>query len=180
MGMLNLAHGAMFMVAAYVGWTVAVELDLHYSVAVLLGGLAASLVGLAIERGLLRHLYRQLNEQVVVTIGCMFIITNLTQWVWGGVPRAPYTGFSGSFPIGDMMYPIHRVVTIGIGLSVFFALRWLLDKTRFGRIIRAGMEDREMVTGLGVNLGRITYLSFALGSFLAGIAGVVGAQTLGA
>lgn len=180
MGTLNLAHGALFMVAAFVGWTASVKLGLNYPLAVLLGGIAAGLVGLAIERGLLRHLYKQLNEQVVVTIGCIYIITNLSLWVWGGAGRTPFTGFTGSFPIGGMMYPAHRVATIGIGLILFFAIRWLLEKTRLGAIVRAGMDDKETTIGLGINLGRVTYLAFFLGCFVAGIAGVIGAQMLGA
>jgi len=86
---------------------------------------------------------------------------------------------SGSFPIGDWYYPVHRIATIGIGLILAIALWWLQEKTRVGAIVRAGMDDKEMTTGLGINQGRVTYLVFFLGAFMAGIAGVVGTQLLG-
>ncbi|GAI67253.1 unnamed protein product [marine sediment metagenome] len=180
MGIVNLSHGVLFMVGGYVGWTVAVQLGLNYWLAVLLGGIAAGLVGLAIERGFLRFLYKLMNEQVMLTIGFIYILTNLSLWVWGGLPRAPFTAsvLSGSFPIGGWEYPVHRIATIGIGLIFVIGLWWLLEKTRVGAIVRAGMDDKEMVAGLGINLGRVTYLIFFLGAFMAGIAGVIGAQTL--
>lgn len=180
MGIINLAHGVLFMVGGYVGWTVAVQLGLNYWLAVLAGGIVAGLVGLAIERGFLRYLYKLMNEQVMLTIGFIYILTNLSLWVWGGLPRAPFTAsvLSGSFPIGGWEYPIHRIATIGIGLIFVIGLWWLLEKTRVGAIVRAGMDDKEMTAGLGINLGRVTYLVFFLGAFLAGIAGVIGAQML--
>jgi branched-chain amino acid transport system permease protein len=75
MGILNLAHGALYMVAAYIGWTVTVQFGLNYFLAVLAGGLVAGLLGLAIERGFLRHLYRQINDQVLVTTGFIYILS---------------------------------------------------------------------------------------------------------
>ena len=181
MGIVNLAHGVLFMVGGYIGWTVAVQLGLNYWLAVLLGGIAAGLVGLAIEQGFLRHLHMRANEQVMLTIGFIYILTNLSLWVWGGLPRAPFvaSALSGSFPILGGEYPIYRMATIGIGLILVVALWWLQEKTRFGAIVRAGMDDKEMTIGLGINLERVTYLVFFLGAFMAGIAGVIGAQLLG-
>lgn len=181
MGIVNLAHGALFMIGAYVGWTVAVKLGVNYWLAVLLGGIAAGLVGLAMERGCLRHVHKS-NEQVMLTIGFIYILTNMSLWAWGGIVRAPFTApiLSGSFSIGSYKYPIHRITTIGIGLVIVVALWWLQEKTRIGALVRAGMDDKEMVEGLGINLGRITYLIFFLGAFIAGIAGVLGAQIMGA
>lgn len=181
MGIVNLAHGALFMVGAYVGWTVAIQLGLNYWLALLLGGIAAGLIGLAIERGFLRHLYMLTNEQVMLTIGFIYILTNLSLWAWGGLPRAPFvaSALSGSFSILGGEYPVHRMTTIGIGLILVIALWWLQEKTRFGAIVRAGMDDKEMTIGLGVNLERVTYIVFFLGAFMAGIAGIIGAQMLG-
>ncbi len=180
MGIINLAHGALFMVGAYVGWTVAVRLGLNYGLAVLLGGIVAGLIGLAIERGFLRFLYKQINAQVLVTVGFMYILANLSLWVWGGKPKSSYTAsvLSGSFAIFDWEYPVYRIATIGIGLIVVLALWWLQEKTRFGAIVRAGMDDKETVTGLGINLGQVNHLVFFLGAFTAGAAGVIGAQLL--
>ena len=87
MGITNLAHGAIYMVGAYAGWTVAVKWGATFGLGLLAGGLSAGLVGLALERGLLRHLYKKPNEQVLLTFGFVYILSNLCLWVWdkGGV-----------------------------------------------------------------------------------------------
>lgn len=88
MGILNLAHGALFMLGAYMGWAVTLKFGLGYWPALLLGGVVAGLVGLGIERGFLRFLYRQLNEQALLTVGFLYIITNICQLIWGGRTRS--------------------------------------------------------------------------------------------
>jgi len=107
MGITNLAHGAIYMVGAYVGWTVAVKGGATFGVGLLAGGLSAGLVGLAIERGLLRRLYKQPNEQVLLTFGFVYILTNLCLWICGGWPRMPFTAkfLAGSFEIMGRAYP---------------------------------------------------------------------------
>ena len=181
MGILNLAHGALYMVGAFVGWTVAVQYELNFGLAALMGGLAAGLVGLIIERGLFRRLYKQLNEQVLLSFGLIYILTNLSQWVWGPRDRAPFTAplWAGSFDIMGWSYPYSRVSIIFIGLILAAGLWWLQDKTRVGAIVRAGMDDAEMTSGLGINLTPITVGASFLGSALAGFAGVAGTPLLG-
>jgi len=181
MGILNLAHGALFMIGAFVGWMMAVDLGLNYWLALLAGTITAGLVGLAIQQGFLRYLYKLINEQVLLTIGFIYILMNLSLWIWGGRSRLPYqvSFLSGSFPIVGWEYPVHRMFTIGIGIILAFGLWWLLEKTRLGAIVRAGMDDKEMTAGLGMNFGRITYLVFFLSSLMAGFAGVIGAQMMG-
>ncbi len=181
MGILNLAHGALYMIAGYVGWSVAVRYGLNFGLAVLAGGVAAGLVGLLMERGFLRHLYRQLNEQVLLTIGFIYIFMNLSLWVWGPTPKAPFAPsfLSGSFHIMGWSYPSVRIAIILIGLVFAVGLWWLQDKTRLGAIVRAGMEDKEMAMGLGINMDRVFTLVFFFGAFTAGLAGVIGAQLLG-
>ena len=180
MGIVNLAHGAFFMIGGYVGWTVAVELGLNYWLAVLLGGIAAGLVGLVIERGFLRRIHKQPLGQALLTVGFVYILTNLTLLGWGSGLRQPFTSplFSGSLPIAGWGYPIFRITTIAIGLILLIGLWWFQEKTRAGAIIRAGMDDRAMTIGLGINLGRVDYLVFFLGAFIAGVAGVIGAQMM--
>lgn len=181
MGIVNLAHGALFMIAAYVGWTIVVELGLSYWWALLAGPICAGLVGLVMERGFLRFLHKRTDEQVLLTIGFIYILMNISLWIWGGTFRLPYTAsiLSSSFPIAGLEYPLHRMFTIGIGLILAFGLWWLQEKTKVGAIVRAGMDDKEMTTGLGLNLGRVNYLVFFLGAFVAGLAGVIGAQMMG-
>ncbi|MGB7575385.1 MAG: branched-chain amino acid ABC transporter permease [Thermodesulfobacteriota bacterium] len=181
MGVTNLAHGALYMLGGYVGWTVAIHYGMNFWLAIFLGGLVSGLIGLSIERIFLRHLYKQPNEQVLLTFGFVYIITNLCIWVWGGRPRMQFTSpaLSGLLDIFGMPYPITRLVIIGIGLIVAIVLWWLQDRTRIGAIIRAGMDDKEMTMGLGINLERVSMLVFFLAAFVAGVAGVVGAQLMG-
>jgi len=181
MGITNLAHGALYMVGAYVGWTIAVQYDLSFWLAALLGGLGAGLVGFLIERGFLRHLYKQPNEQVLLTFGFVYVLTNLCIWVWGGRFRTQFTdpALAGFVNFAGLSYPAARVEIILIGLVLAAGLWWLQEKTRIGAIVRAGMDDKEMTMGLGINLERVAMLVFFLASFIAGFAGVIGAQLLG-
>ena len=162
------------------GWTVAVQLGMNYGVAVLLGAVTAGLVGLFIERGFLSRLYKQPLDQALLTCGFIYILTNLTLWVFGAEVRQPFTTplFSGSIPIAGWDYPVYRIAIIVIGLFVIAGLWWLGDKTRVGAVIRAGMDDKQMTIGMGINLGRVNYLIFSLGAFIAGFAGVIGSQIM--
>lgn len=181
MGITNLAHGAIYMVGAYVGWTVAVKWGVGFGMGLLVGGAVAGLVGFAIERGLLRRLYKQPNEQVLLTFGFVYILTNLCLWIWGGWPRMPFTAhfLKGSFHIMGRAYPKARVAVILVGLILALCLWWLQDRTRIGAVVRAGMDDKETTMGLGINLERAFSVIFFVSSFIAGMAGVIGAQLLG-
>jgi len=181
MGITNLAHGALYMVGAYVGWTIAVHYSLNFGLAVFLGGLAGGFTGLIIERAFLRRLYKQPNEQVLLTFGLVFIITNICIWIWTGRARLAFSAssLSGPIDIAGMTYPLARIAIIFVGLIVALALWWLQDKTRVGAMVRAGMDDKQMTMGLGINLAGISTVVFFLASFMAGAAGVIGAQLLG-
>ncbi len=181
MDITNLSHGVLYMIGGYVGWTVSVKMGAPFVIGVLAGGLGAGLVGLGIERGFLRSLYKMPNEQVLLTFGFVYILSNLCLWVWGGWPRMPFTAkiLSGSFEIMGRAYPKARFATIIIGLVLAFVLWWLQDKTRVGAMVRAGMDNKEMAMGLGINLERLFAVVFFVASFIAGLAGVIGAQLLG-
>lgn len=181
MGILNLAHGALYMVGAYVGWSLAMQSGWNFWLAVLMGGLTSAFLGLIMERVFFRHLYQQVTEQVLLTFGFIYIFTNASIWIWKADYRAPFTApiLVGSINIGDLTYPIARVTVIFIGLLIALGLWWLQDKTRIGAIVRAGMDDKEMTTALGINVALVSTIVFFLGSFIAGFAGVIGAQLLG-
>ena len=181
MGILNLSHGALYMVGAYVGWSVAVKYGLNYWLAALAAGVVAGLIGLAMEFGFFRRLYKQLNEQVLLTFGFVYILNNLAMWIWGPLYKAPFTApfLSGSFNIMGWTYPTARVAIILIGLIIAVGLWWLQDKTRVGAIVRAGMDDKETTLGLGINLNLVSTTIFFVGSFIAGFAGLIGAQLHG-
>jgi len=181
MGILNLAHGALYMVGAYVGWSLAIQNGWNYWQAVLIGAITAGLLGLVMERIFFRRLYRQLNEQVLLTFGFLYILTNLCIWIWGGEFRAPFTApiLTGSFQFGDWTYPISRMSVIIIGLILAMGLWWLQDRTRVGAIVRAGMDNKEMTMALGINVALVSTVVFFVGAFIAGFAGVIGAQLVG-
>lgn len=187
MRIVNLAHGALYMVGGYAGLSVArltedlVGRDLAFLLGVLAGGLCAGLLGLIMETGFLRRLYKRELDQVLLTIGFIYILTNLTQWVWGPVPEYGYIPsiLSGSIPVGGITFPVFRLAIIGFGLAAAAGLWLFQEKTRVGAIIRAGMDNKEMTMGLGINLKLVFTGVFTLGAFVAGFCGLIGAPLLG-
>lgn len=163
------------MVGGYVGLSVAGYAD-NYWVGVLAGAVCAGLIGLLLEVGFLRRLYGQSTSQVLLTIGFIYIISNLTMWIWGTYPSAQRVPevFSGALPIGSVHIPVFRLFIIGFGL-VMAVLLWLLqDKTKIGAVVRAGMDNREIAGALGINLRGVFTGVFVLGAFIAGMIGLVG------
>jgi len=180
MRVVNLAHGALYMFGAYVGLTAA-RYSGNFAIGILAGGLSAGLLGLIMETGFLRRMYKQEMSQVLLTIGFVYILTNVTQWIWGPIPQSGVIPefLSGSVPIGNITIPIFRLTIIAFGL-IAAAVLWLFqEKTRIGAIIRAGMDNREMTMGLGINLKVVFTGVFALGAFIAGFCGLIGAPSLG-
>jgi branched-chain amino acid transport system permease protein len=181
MGILNLAHGAIYMVGAYIGWTIAIQQGCNFGLAVLAGGVAAGILGLIMERGFLRRLHHMLNQQVLLTFGFVYVLTNLCLWIWEALPKAPFTApaLAWSFPIMSGTYSTARITIAAIGIALAIGLWWLQDKTRLGAIVRAGMDDKVMINALGINYGIVATAIFFLGCFIAGAAGVLGAHLFG-
>jgi branched-chain amino acid transport system permease protein len=181
MGILNLAHGGFYMVGAYVGLSLA-RMGWNFGLACLGGALAGGVVGLLIERGFLQRLYKLENAQVLLTLGFVYVIINLIQWIWGGTPGMPYVPpwLAGSIQMGTITYPIYRFYLIIVGLVIAAILWWAGEKTRVGAIVRAGTDDKEMIMGMGINLGLVFMSVFFVGAFIAGFAGSVGVTVLGA
>jgi len=180
MGIVNLAHGAVFVAGGLLGLNVA-----HWTNSFLLGTLAGAAlsggIGVLIERAFLSRLYKQDLQQILVTFGFVYIIGNLLLWIWGPVPKAAFVPsyLSGSVVVGGLSIPAHRFAVIAIGAVICLVLWWLQDRTRIGAIIRAGMDDAEMVSGLGINLAPLNTAVFFFGSFVAGAGAVIGAQLFG-
>jgi branched-chain amino acid transport system permease protein len=175
----NLAHGALFMLGAYIGATL-LAAGAPFWAAALLTGLAVGLLGIAAERLLLRRLAGNEQGQVLVTLGLAFIIADLCLSVWGGDPLTlpipaslrPPMRFEG------FIFPTWRLVVLGVAL-VAAALLWLLlERTRLGAMIRAGVDDREMARGIGIPVSLLFTAVFFLGAALAGFAGVLGGPIL--
>lgn len=181
MGVLNLAHGALYMLGAYVGISVGRQLGSFWLVA-LVAGLAVGLFGLLLERAFLRRLYGQFNEQSLLTLGFVYILANLVLWIWGPYVYSsmlpPF--LSGSVAMGRLTFPLYRFALITIGLAIAAALWWFQEKTRAGAMVRAGMDNKQMAMGVGINYGLICSTMFFLGAFVAGFAGFLGTPLMGA
>jgi branched-chain amino acid transport system permease protein len=181
MGILNLAHGTLYMLGAYIGLTVA-SLGGNWIVALLASGISAGIIGLLFERAFLSRLYKQVNAQVLLTLGLVYVFANVVLWIWGPISKigAAPAIVSGGVSIGGFSFPIYRFLLILIGLIAFAGLWWFEAKTRAGAIIRAGMDDKEMTIGLGINYGLISSAIFILGAMMGGLAGFIGSPIVGA
>ena len=180
MKIVNLAHGAVFMVGTYVGVSSA-RYTGNFLLGVLAGGVVAALLGIFMELGFLRRLYKRNMDQALLTIGFVYVLMNIVQWIWGPLPQSGIVPdvLGGSIPIANMKIPVFRLATIIIGLAAAVLLWLFQEKTRIGAIIRAGMDNQEMTRGLGIRLPVIFTGVFAFGAFIAGCCGLFGAQSLG-
>ena len=133
-------------------------------------------VGAAVERTCLRPLYRRGPlDQVLLTFGLIYVFEDLVKWIWGGRIRSISTPdlFSGSVKVWGATIPSYRLFVIAFGLAMAVALWLLIERTRLGAIIRAGVFDSEMSAGMGINIQRVFTLVFAFGAALAGLSGVI-------
>ena len=176
MGLINLAHGSLFMVGAFAAAFVAAQTG-SYVLAVMASLAAAAVAGVLIEVLIIRRLYsRDHLDQVLATFALILIFSEGTRMVFGSFPlylNVP-TALSGpiSLPFG-IEYPFFRLMLIVVGLVVAAGLFWLITKTRIGIQIQAGEADREMISALGVNISTLYTIVFATGAALAGLAGAL-------
>ena len=187
MDVLNFGHGAFIAVGAYVAAAVMLPLtglmasdsllaNLGALVpAVLAAMLAAGLLGFAFERVIIRPVYGQHLKQILITMGGMIVAEELIKAIWGAQQIAlPLPGsLKGAFVIGEAAIEKYRVLAVCVGLAVFLAMLWTLKRTKIGLLIRAGVQDREMVEALGYRIRRLFVGVFVAGSALAGLGGVL-------
>lgn len=178
MRVTNLAHGALYLVGGYVGYSAAASLGF-------LGGalaafVAIALLGLVVDRGLLRFVEGEELPQVLLTLGVAFILGDAALVIWGGDPlTVPIPSWlSGIVRLGPVAYPKYRLFVLAVGAAIALALWALLNRTRLGALVRAGVDDAEMVEALGIDIARIFALTFMLGAALAGLAGLLGGAFL--
>ena len=172
---VNLAHGGFYMLGAYAGLAL-VAVTGSFWLALLAAPLVVGGVGALVERSCLRSLYRRpVLDQVLLTFGFVYLFEDLVKWIWGGRIRsiAGPEIFSRSVSVAGSVVPSYRLFVIGFGLATAVALWVLIERTRLGSIIRAGVFDAEMTAGLGINIHRVFTLVFALGAGLAGLSGVI-------
>ena len=176
MGMINLAHGSLYMVGAFAAaWVAGLTGSFLLALAAALAVAAAA--GALVELFVIRRLYKAAHlDQVLATFALILIFSEGTRYVFGSFPLfldiPDYLSGPVTLP-GGIQYPLYRLVLIGIGLAVAFGLWWLTARTRIGIQIRAGENDREMIAALGVDISRLYTLVFALGAALAGLAGAL-------
>jgi branched-chain amino acid transport system permease protein len=177
LGVLNLAHGAMFMLGGYAGFA-AYQASGSFVVAVLAGTLALLIVGVLLERVIVRHFYARPHEdQLLVTFGLAIVFVEAVRWMFSSDSKTvpPPAALAGITPLGFMMYPTYRLAVVGIVAAALLALFLVLYRTRLGMIVRAGIEDAVMVDCLGINVDRVFMVVFGIGAMAAGFAGIVNA-----
>jgi branched-chain amino acid transport system permease protein len=180
LGVLNLAHGAMFMLGGYAGF-VAYTYTGSFTVAVAAGALFVMVVGILMERIIIRHFYHRPGEdQLLVTFGLGICFVEIVRLFFSSqsqlVPAPPL--FSGITSLGFMFYPTYRLAVVGIVAIALGLLFLVLYRTRLGMIVRAGIEDSVMVDSLGINVGRVFMVVFGIGAMAAGFAGIINAPVV--
>ena len=176
----NLAHGAFYLVGAYIA-VVVVAVTHNYWLGLVAGGVAAAVLGLGVERGLLRRVRGREMPEVLLTVGVSFVIADLVLWIFGGDPKSVTSGNgapSGALTVGELVYPQYRLFIIGATLVIGVALFLAQKHSKFGAIVRAGVDNREAASALGIDIDRVFTWVFVLGAALAGIAGAIGSGLL--
>jgi len=175
MAVVNFSHGALYMLGAYVAFTV-LGFTKSFWLSLILAPLVVGTLGLLIQRFLIRPLYgRSPDDPLLLTFGLSLVIVESVKVVWGkvGLTVDPPRDLAGAVNLGFMHFPIYRLFVVAVTAAVLVGLWLFLEKTNVGLIIRAGTRDPLMVRALGVDLGRIWLLVFGLGIALAGLAGVL-------
>jgi len=181
MDIVNLAHGSFYLFGGYIGYSI--TKSTHSLLLGCLAGLVATgILGIISYRGILQQRFaRDVLAQVLITFGFLLIFTDVCRWIWGGIPLViPKPGFlQGTIGLGKIVYPTYRLAIIVIGAMFFVFLWWFQEKTKYGAIVRAGVDDEKMTEAVGINISVVKMLVFGLGTMLAGVAGVIGAPLLG-
>lgn len=177
---VNLAHGSLYLLGAYVGWVVG-ELSGSWFVAVAAGFLFAALMGLALQVGVFRFMQGDDLRQTMATIGLSIIAADVALWIWGGqiYQFDPPNGITGTTALPLVgKFSTYRLVLLATAIVIGIGLWAFLAYTRVGMMIRAGVDDRGMLSASGVNVQMVFAITFAIGAGLAGFAGVVGGTAL--
>jgi branched-chain amino acid transport system permease protein len=176
---VNFAHGAFFMVGAFLGvyfW----ELTGSFWLSLVIAPLVVGAIGLVAERFLVRPLYgRGIDYPLLLTFGLSYVLIDVVRALFGieGVQSSTPASLRGAVDLGFGYFPLYRLFLIGATAAVVLALWLFLEKTRYGLIIRAGSRDAEIVRVLGVDITKVWWLVFGLGTAIAGLSGVLAAPT---
>ncbi len=180
MRVVNMAHGAYYLLGGYVGLSITHATG-SFVLAIVGGGASIVVLGYLVDRFLIRRTGENHLAQVLLTVGVAFVIGDVALKLWGGdslkVPVPPALRGAMELP-GGLVYPTYRFVLIVFGAAVALALWLLYRKTQLGALVRAGVDDREQVSATGIDIDRLFVMVSGLASFLAGMAGVVGGAFL--
>jgi branched-chain amino acid transport system permease protein len=180
MRVLNLAHGSYYLLGGYVGLEILKRTN-SFLLALAGAAVALTLIGIMMERWVIRRIYGEVLRQALLTFGFLFIFADIALWIWGGNPqtlRKP-EAFTESVRMGAIVFPSYRLLVIAVGVVMGLGLWWLQEKTRLGAMIRAGVDDEEMARGMGINVTLLFTVVFALGAFLAAVGGIMGGVFVG-
>ncbi|HEU0204891.1 MAG TPA: branched-chain amino acid ABC transporter permease [Burkholderiaceae bacterium] len=178
---VNLAHGSLYLLGGYIGFTVA-EHSGSFLLAIAAGFAAAALVGLLMQITIFRFMHGQDLRQTMVTIGLAIVIADLLLWTFGAQVHQMSPPDWLAKPVREIpvirAYSSYRMALLPLGIAIGFALWLFLNRTRVGMMIRAGVDDRGMLSASGVNVNLLFAITFAIGAGLAGFGGVIGAVEL--
>lgn len=180
LGVLNLAHGAMFMLGGYAGW-LAFTYTNSFIVAVIVGSLFVMIVGIVMERVIIRSFYdRPHEDQILVTFGIGIVFVEAIRFAFGSLSKLvpPPAALNGIVDLGFMFYPKYRLALLAIVAVALIVLYVVLYRTKLGMIVRAGIDDAGMVDALGIDVHKVFMLVFGIGAMAAGFAGIVNAPVV--
>lgn len=180
MRIANLAHGGFYLMGGYFGITITLMTG-QYWLGLVAGGVLIMVLGVFAERVLLRPIRGLEKPEVLLTIGLTFVIGDISLWLWGGDPRqvALPEYLKGPIQIGDtFFYPKYRIFVLAFAIILGGILFYIDRSTKIGAIVRAGVDDRETVAALGINIKAVFTAAFMVGAFVAGMSGVIGAGIL--
>lgn len=177
LGVLNFAHGSLFMVGAYMAYTFYGVLGVPFWLAIVLSLGVVALLGLVMERFFLRQLYHlDPAYQLLLTFGFVLVLDDAVKLIWGGVFKIPHIPrfLDGAWPVFGRSFPVYNAFLIAVGFVVGAGLWVLFERTWWGRTVRATASDREMAGALGINVPRVFSGVFMLGAVLAALGGALG------
>lgn len=180
MQIVNLAHGSSYLLGAYLGVAI-MRATGSFGLAIVGAAGAMLLLGVLMQRGFLTRLGGNVLPQVLLTMGFLLILADLSLWVWGGNPQILTIppALRGSFAVGEVVVPQYRVFVTAVGGSLALLLWLVLERTRLGAQVRAAVDDAEIAQAMGINVPLLGTVMFGLGAALAGIGGVLGSPFLG-
>jgi len=181
MDYLNLSHGTIYMFAAYVAFSIT-QWGGSFWMALALAPVAAAIVGMMLYFLLLKRAERTGHlTQVLLTVGVIYMGIELIRMAYGDLPKGVSQPdvLSGTVDLFGVLYPAYRLFIIGLGLVVMIGLYFALERTKLGALVRAGVDDRATAETLGIDIAKVFALVFGIGTYLAGVAGVVAAPIFG-